>query len=64
MCLSVVLKPARMSQDTNHQRVRTARRAGMMVLLVIIAWTIGAVTIGVLRGPIEQAANVVDSPEG
>jgi hypothetical protein len=36
----------------------------MMVLLVIIAWTIGAVTIGVLRGPIEQAANVIDSPEG
>ena len=52
-----------MSEDTNEQRVQTARRAGMMVLVVIIAWTIGAVTVGVLRGVFDEPASVADIPE-
>lgn len=30
--------------------VRTARRIGMSIVAVVIAWTIGATAIGVFRG--------------
>ena len=43
-----------MAESTSQRRETTARRVGMTVLVIIIAWTITAVTIGVLRGSIDE----------
>ncbi len=52
-----------MSPKVENERVRRARRIGMNFLLLIIAWTIGAVTVGVLSGAIE-ADEAQPSAEG
>jgi len=47
--------PAKAPPSSDTPAVRRARRAGMTVVVVVIAWTVVAVTVGVLRGVSAQA---------